>query len=276
MRIRIIVLLIFSMIIFSCTRSIVKVGEIKIKGSNTMLQLVQQLAEVYMNEHPGIFINVESGGTSVGIKSLINNEIDICNASRILEPEEIKQIANKFGSVGVSTFIARDGIGIFVNKNNPLDNLSMDNLKKIYLGEIKNWIELNGLDREILVIARNDFSGTTAHFKTRVLDEQNFANSVDIEPNIAEIFKKIEEEDNAIGFGGLGYKSDCKLISIDGKYPTEENIKNMDYPLSRYLHFYTISSPTGIVKDFIDWVLSPKGQKIIKDFGFVSLYDFSY
>ena len=207
---------------------------------------------------------------------MIENEVDICNASRNLEPEEIKLIADRFGTVGVSTFIARDGIGIFVNKNNPLINLSMENLKKIYLGEIKNWNELNGIDQNILPVARNDFSGTTAHFKTRVLDEQNFANSVVVESNLEELFNKIEENKNAVGFGGLGYKSDCKLISIDGIYPTEESIKNMNYPLSRYLHFYTISSPTGIIKDFIDWVLGQKGQKIIKEFGFVSLYNFSY
>lgn len=271
-----ILIIFFSFIFFSCSSTSVRIGEIKIKGSNTMLHLVQQLAEEYRKERPGIFISVEGGGTGLGIKALIENEVDISNASRNLGPEEIKLIADKFGSVGVSTFIARDGIGIFVNKNNPLNDLSVSDLKKIYLGEIKNWNELGGMNQNILPVARNDVSGTAAHFRTRILDDLNFAKSVIIESRVEEILTLIEENENAIGFSGLGYKSNCKLISIDGIYPTEENIKNMNYPLNRYLHFFTINSPTGIIKDFIDWVLGPKGQKIIKEFGFVSLYDFSY
>jgi len=276
MKSKIIVILLLSLLSFSCSSTSLRKGEIKIKGSNTMFLLVQRLANEYMKEHYGVLINVEGGGTSLGINALIENEVDICNASRNLESEEIKLIANRFGTVGVSTFIARDGIGIFVNKNNPLINLSMENLKNIYLGKIKNWSEISGIDQNILPVARDDFSGTTAHFRTRVLGEQNFSNSVVVESNLKELFNKIEENKNAIGFGGLGYKSDCKLISIDGIYPTEENIENMSYPLSRYLHFYTISSPTGMIKDFIDWVLGQKGQKIISEFGFVSLYNFSY
>ena len=276
MKLRVIAFLILSMILYSCAGSIVKVGEIKIKGSNTMLLLVQRLAEDYRKEHPGVFITVEGGGTELGIRALIENQADISNASRNLEPEEIKSLATKFGSVGVSTLIARDGIGVFVNKNNPVNNLSLDELRKIYLGEIKNWNEINGRSRNILPVARNDFSGTAAHFKTRVLNEKDFAPSVIIEPNLKKIFSEIEDNPDAIGFSGLGNKSDCKLISIEGLYPTEENIKNMNYPLSRYLHFFTINSHTGIIKDFIDWVLGPQGQKIIKEFGFVSLYDFSY
>ena len=276
MRFKIFVILLISLLFCSCSSTVIKTGEIKIKGSNTMLLLVRSLADEYMKEYPRIFISVEGGGTGMGINALINNEVDICNASRNLESEEVKQLANKFGSVGVSTFIARDGIGIFVNKKNPITNLKMEDLKKIYLGEITNWMDINGINQNIIAVARNDFSGTAAHFKSRVLNEQDFAKSVIIEPDVVEVFNKIEESENAIGFSGLGYKSDCKLISIDGIYPTEENIRNMNYPLSRYLHFFTISTPIGIIKDFIDWVLGPKGQKIIKDFGFVSLYNFSY
>ena len=276
MKFRFIAISILALQFLSCSSSIVKIGELKIRGSNTMLLLVRQLAAEYRSEHPGIFFSVEGGGTTVGIKALIESRADIANASRNLEPEEIKSIAAKFGSVGVSTLIARDGIGIFVNKSNPVNNLSMNDLNKIYLGIIKNWHEINGLDRPVLAVARNDFSGTAAHFKTRVLDEREFSPAVIIEPDVEEIFNKIEENENALGFSGLGYKSDCKLISIDGIYPTEDNIKNMKYPLSRYLHFFTINSHEGIIKDFIDWVLGPKGQKIIKESGFVSLYDFSY
>lgn len=276
MKFRLLIIFLTSFIFFSCGATSIKTGEIRIKGSDTMRLMVKKLAEEYMLEHNEIHILVEGGGSGLGIKELINNEIDICTSSRDLEAEEVKLIAKKFGSIGISTLIARDGIGVFVNKSNPVKNLSMEELRKIYLGEIANWNAINGQDLSILPIARNDFSGTALHFKTRVLHGQDFSETVDIESNLEKLFNRVKSNTNAIGFSGLGYQSDCKLVSINGVFPFEENIKDLTYPLSRYLHFYTISPPSGLIKSFIDWVLSPKGQKIIKEFGFVSLYSFSY
>ncbi len=262
--------------LLSCSGVPVKTGVIKIKGSNTMLPLVEKLSEEFINENTGVEIYTEGGGTELGIKDLLENKIQICAASRNMEPGETKLLAERFGSVGISTFIARDAIRVFVNKENKINNLDMIQLQKIFTGEIKNWKDFGGFDKPIMAIVRDDVSGTAAHFQTRVLNDQDFAKEVLIRTNVEDIIEDVEENENAIGFSGLGYDWDCKVLSIDNIYPTEESIKSMKYPLSRYLHFYTISSPTGLVKEFIDWVLGTKGQKIIKEFGFVSLYDFSY
>lgn len=269
-------LLVLLLPLFSCSSSVLSIGEVRIKGSNTMLPLVTKLAQEYMKENKDVLIYTEGGGTELGIKALIENQIQICTASRNLEPEETKLLADHFRSIGISTFIARDAIRVFVNKKNQIDDLTMEQLNKIFIGEITNWKELGGFDKPILPIVRNEVSGTAAHFHIRVLQGQNFSKSVITKSRVEDIIKNVEENENAIGFSGLGYQWDCKLLSIEGIYPTEENIKNMSYPLSRYLHFFTISTPTGIIKDFIDWVLGSKGQRIVKEFGFVSLYDFAY
>lgn len=269
-------LLFSALFLFSCSGAAVKTGMIKIKGSNTMLPLLEKLADEFMDENPGFEIYTEGGGTEVGIRDLLDNKVQISAASRNLEPEETKLMAERFGSVGVSTFIARDAIRVFVNKQNKVSNVNIDELRKIFTGEIKNWKDVGGIDKPILAIVRDDVSGTAAHFKTRILSGQDFSKSVLEKSKVEDIIEDVEENENAIGFSGLGYEWDCKSLSIDNIYPDEENIKNMTYPLSRYLHFYTINQPTGFLKEFIDWVLSPKGQRIIKEFGFVSLYDFSY
>jgi phosphate transport system substrate-binding protein len=259
-----------------CSSTPVKNAEIRIKGSDTMLKVMRELAREFSEINPGVSIFVEGGGTSLGVKSLSDRTIDICSASRSLMPEETKILAEKYGSIGISTYIARDAICILVNKSNPINNLTFWQLKEIFTGKITNWKEIGGNDTPIEPVRRNDNSGTATHFKTRVLEEDSFGQSVSARSSVENLLEEIEENKNAIGFSGLVHSTTSKVLSVDGIYPTEENIKNMNYPLSRYLHFYTISSPTGIIKDFIDWVLGPKGQKIIKDFGFVSLYNFSY
>ena len=276
MKNKIMLLIILSFYLLSCSSVPVKTGTIKIKGSNTMLPLIEKLAEEFTNENPVIEIYTDGGGTELGIKDLLENKIQICAASRNLEPGETKLLAERFGSVGVSTFIARDAIRIFVNKKNQVSNLNMNQLNKIFTGEIKNWKDVGGFDKPIMAIVRDDVSGTAAHFQTRVLNDQDFAKEVLIKSKVEDIIEEVEENETAIGFSGLGYDWDCKVLSIDNIYPTEGNIKSMKYPLSRYLHFYTINPPAGLTKNFIDWVLGTKGQKIIKEFGFVSLYDFSY
>jgi phosphate transport system substrate-binding protein len=212
----------------------------------------------------------------VGIKALLNNEINIAASSRTLEPEEIKLMAERYGSVGYSTFIARDAVCIYVHKKNPVNNFSVRQLKDIFTGVIKNWKELGGNDQPIVPVIRNRDSGTALHFKVRVLEENNYDNDVIIKPNVEDLLEEIEDNENAIGFSGLGYITGCTIASIDGKQPSPENIKSDSYRLSRYLYFYTIAAPTGEVKDFIDWTLSAEGQNVVKQSGFVPLFEIAY
>lgn len=276
MKFRILITLVVIIFFAGCSSTLVDIGEIRIKGSNTMLPLTKKLADEYMATHSGISIIVEGGGTSLGINALIENQIQICTASRNLESEETRLLANKFGTVGVSTLIARDAIGIYVNNNNPINNLSTLQIKEIFSGKTTSWKQVGWDDVPIQPVIRNDYSGTVSHFHSRVLEGQDFSKTAIIKSKVEDLFEEVEKNKNAITFSGFGYESNCKMISVDNVGATEENVKNMSYPLSRYLHFYTINVPTGVVKDFIDWVLSREGQKIVKEFGFVALYDFSF
>jgi phosphate transport system substrate-binding protein len=127
-----------------------------------------------------------------------------------------------------------------------------------------------------VLVRRNDNSGTALHFKMRVLEGEEFESSSIIQSTVEELLEFIEENPNAIGFSGLIHSKDARIIAVDDVLPTKENVKNGRYPLSRYLHLYTISTPTGAVKDFIDWIISPAGQKIIEGVGFIPLFEIAF
>ncbi len=257
----------------ACSSSQTNVAVIKIKGSDTMLNLTEYLAEEYMKNNAGVSIYVEGGGSSSGIKSLINREVDICIASRPLQPEEIKMIASKYSTLGVSYLIAKDGLSVYINPKNPKHDFTIQELKKIYTGKIKNWKEIGGRDALIVPVVRTPNSGTYLYFKEHILEGEEYTSSVITVTTTDKVIEKIAENENAIGYGGLVSESLKYHASINGVSPKEENVRNDRYPINRYLHFYLLTNPSGALKDFVDWVLSPIGQKIIKDSGYVPLFE---
>lgn len=264
--------IVFISLLLSCSSNIKSVAIIKIAGSDTMLELTEKLAEEYMKKNPGISIYVEGGGTELGVKSLLNGYADIAIASRILAPEEIKSISSKFGSVGLSFLIAKDALSIYLNKNNKLNNLSTENLKKIYLGEIKNWKNVDGDDAQIIPFMRAPNSGTHYYFKQHILEGQNYSSYAKIAFSFDNMIKNVNSTNNSIGYGGLYLSDNVKTISIDGIFPNEDNIRNNLYPITRYLYFHTAKEPRGEIKEFIDWVISIDGQKIIKSSSYISIW----
>ncbi len=238
-----------------------------------MYELTSKLAEYFMKDNPGISIRVTGGGTASGIKQLIKGEIDICTASRNLKPDEAKQLADYYGSLGLVFLIAKDALSVFVNENIPIDNLTTNQLKKIFKGEITNWNELGGPDSLIQIVIRNPNSGTYLYFKDHVLEGEEYCQDAIIIPTTREIINFVGKNFNAIGYGGMGYKGNVKHIRIDDIEPTEANVRNDTYPISRYLHFFTTKSPGGNTKKFIDWVLSSAGQSIIRQTGFIPLWE---
>lgn len=259
-----------------CTSTSVKVASIRIKGSDTMFNLTDLLAQSYMEQHPGISIYVDGGGTSAGVRSLTKGEIDICTASRNLEPDEVKLLADNFGSIGLSYLIAKDGLCIYLNPDNPVQNLSQNQLKDIFTCNVVNWNQVGGPDKSISLIVRTPNSGTYLYFKEHILEGGEYCDKVSIAFTTENVIEQIKKNKFAIGYGGVAFKSEIALARVDNILPTEENIRNDRYPITRYLHFYTLNQPSGPVKDFIDWVLSPTGQRIIKNNGFVSLFEINY
>jgi phosphate transport system substrate-binding protein len=246
-----------------------------ISGSDTMYELNEKLANEYMKENPEVSIYVKGGGTKLGINDLIKNKTDICASSRNLKPDEAKLLAEYYGSLAVVYLIAKDGLSIFVNPGNFVNDLTLEQVKKIFTGKIKNWKDVGGKDTVIIPVLRNPNSGTYLYFKEHVLDDEDYTENGITLPSTREIVKFISENENAIGYGGVGYKEGVIQIKINGVPPTELNIRNDTYPITRYLHFFLSKSPSGRVKDFIDWVLSPSGQSVIRNAGFISLWEYS-
>lgn len=260
-------------LLLGCSSNISNRNIVTISGSDTMFELTSALAEEYMKEHPGISVKVGGGGTAAGIKSLIDGNIDICTASRNLKPFEAKALADYYGSLGLVFLVAKDALSIYTNPQNPVDNLSSDQLRKIFTSQINNWNEVGGVDTTIQTVIRNPNSGTYLYFKEHVLEGEEYASNSMVIPQTKDIVKLVEENINAIGYGGMGYTGNVTHIKINGVEPNEQNVRNDTYPIIRYLHFFTTKYPTGEVKRFIDWVLSPAGQSVVRRSGFIPLWE---
>lgn len=273
-RLLIISLLIIS-INFSCSVKPVEVAMISIKGSDSMLQLTENLAEEYMKLNPGVSIYVYGGGTTEGVRALIRDEIDICTASRNLKPDEAKALADYYGTVGLFYLVAKDALCIYINPDNPVKNLSTTQLQNIFECNITNWNDLGGNDQKIIPVIRNLNSGTHFYFKEHILEGDNYCAEAEVEATTRGVIEFIEENIGAIGYGSIGYKGDIYYAKIDDIEPSEKTVQNDTYPITRYLHFFTSKTPKGSVKEFIDWVLSPEGQKIVKQSGFIPLWELS-
>jgi len=256
-------------------------GFIQIKGSDTLVNVVQYLAEEFMKKNPYIFVAVTGGGSGVGIASLINKTTDIATASRRMKKKEI-EMAKKRGVNPYEIIVGYDGIAVIVNKNNPVDKLTIKQLHDIYTGKITNWKELGGEDLKIVALSREVSSGTHLYFKEHVVElgkktKDEFASSVLMFSSNQAIVEEVAQNIQAIGYIGMGYLNErVKAVAIAQEkesysYPTIKEVIKKRYPLSRPLFMYTNGAPEGIVKKFIDFVLSKEGQAIFKKIGFVPL-----
>jgi phosphate transport system substrate-binding protein len=241
-----------------------------------MLMLTELLAEEYMKTHPGVSIYVSGGGTESGVRALIDGKCNISMASRKLKPSEIQMIADNYGTVGFSYLIAKDALSIYVNPDNNLKNLTSDQIGKIFSCSITNWKEVGGNDLPINTIIRPPNSGTYVYLKEHLLEKYDYCENATTALTTEAVIEEVAADVSAIGFGGVGYNHSVVHLSVDGFPPSVKNIREDKYPITRYLQFYTINTATGSVKQFIDWILSPEGQKNISKAGFIPLWDISY
>jgi phosphate transport system substrate-binding protein len=247
---------------------------ITVKGSDTMVILAQRWAEVYMAKHPGVTVQVTGGGSGVGISALINGTTDICNASRPMKQSEIDKLKARFNVVGVEIKTAKDGLSLYVNESNPVQELSLDQIKKIYTGETQNWKDVGGPDAKIILYGRENSSGTYVYFKDNVLGGADFSPMTQTMPGTAAVVNAVAKDKYGIGYGGAAYGKGIKYAKVkkDAKStayePTEANVKSGLYPISRYLYMYTRNRPTGPLKEYVDWILSSEGQEIVAKVGY--------
>jgi len=247
---------------------------ITVKGSDTMVNMAQVWAARYMEKHPEVKIQVTGGGSGTGISALIGGSTDICNASRPMKASEREKLKQRFNSTGVEIKAALDGLSIYLNKSNSVKELTLEQIKSIYTGKITNWKQVGGNDAKIIVYGRENSSGTYTYLKDNVLGGDDYTSNMQSLPGTAAVVNAVAKDKNAIGFGGAGYAKDIKdaLVKKDANSPayapTAENIKSNKYPITRYLYMYVKSRPTGALKEYIDWILSSEGQKIVVESGY--------
>lgn len=251
-------------------------GYIQVRGSDTMVNLGQQWAEQFMEEYPAAFIAVTGGGSGTGIAALINNTTDVAQASRAMTQTEMAQAAQR--GVQVWEFIAaQDGLAIAVHAQNPIDRLTIPQLKQIFTGEITHWSELGWPHGgAISVYSRQSNSGTYVYVNERVMDGEDWAPGTRFMPGSAAINEALRTDASGIGYYGIGYVDGAKALEVadaDGIYwaPTKENVDQGRYPISRPLYLYTNGAPSGWVLHYLDWILSDTGQQVVEAAGFYRL-----
>ena len=242
-----------------------------IKGSTTILPIAQVIAEEFMDENPDIGISLQGGGSGVGMAGLIDGTTDIANASRGIKPAEIEKAESR----GVSPsehVIALDGIAVVVHPSNPVKGRSTDQIRAVYAGRFSNWEELGGPRSKIVVISRDSSSGTFETFEELALaGEKVRPDSLTLASSQA-VVQTVSQPPGAIGYVGFGYLgSRVRSLEVDGIPCSRESILGGAYLLSRPLFMYTNGEPAGCVKKFLDFVLTPRGEKLVEVEGFLGL-----
>jgi phosphate transport system substrate-binding protein len=278
---------------------------IRVEGSDTMVNIAQAWAEQYHQTHPGVSVQVLGGGSGVGIASLIDGNCDIADSSRKMKPQEIEKVRAKQRHAPEEIIAGLDALAVYIHKDNPLDSISIDELAEIFgepeifdaagqivgqRNQITQWRQL-GLDpgsrrfTGIVRVNRQNSSGTYAYFREKVLYAKDQAGretksdyrlgSVD-QSGSKDVIALIASTPSAIGYGGMGYQAPgVKMLRIarhrgePGIAPTVANALDGTYPITRPLFMYTVGQPAGPLKDYIDWILSPDGQKVVKEIGYV-------
>ena len=251
---------------------------IQIKGSDTLINLVQRLAEEYMAKNPGDYIAVTGGGSGTGVAALINKKCDIANASRLMKDKEITQ-ASEAGVEVNRIVVAIDGLSVVVNPDNPITQLSVPEIGGIFRGEIKNWSEVGGSNMPITLYGRQSNSGTFVFFRDSIL-EGDYSQNMNRMNGNAQIVEAIKADKTGIGYVGVGYVREATLTVLEvaskkgGDYASPLNtndVKSGKYPISRPLNQYIDGIPEGKLKEFIKFELSAEGQQIVSDEGFFSV-----
>jgi phosphate transport system substrate-binding protein len=253
-------------------------GTITVKGSDTLVILAQKWAEVYMGEHPNTKIQVTGGGSGIGFAALQSQTTDLCDASRKAKPAEISNCIKVFGKRPTEYKVALDGLSIYVNPDNTMKEITLDQARQIFTGRIKNWKEVGGPDAPITIYSRENSSGTYEFFKANVLQGDDFAASAQTMPGTAAIVQAVVKDKNGIGYGGAAYGGGSKLLSVKKDDtspaidPTEDNVESGAYPIWRYLYVYVNPNlDKGEVAAYLTWMRSDEGQKYVKDIGYYPL-----
>jgi phosphate transport system substrate-binding protein len=259
---------------------------IRVKGSDTMVQLATGWAEAYHKIKPGVQVDANGGGSGTGIAALQNNTTDICNASREMKPEERAKVKETTGKEVKEFVVAYDALAVYTNPKNPIKEISIDELREIWAegGTFTDWSQVDPkVKGKIVLFGRQNNSGTYDYFREHICGKKDgkqreFRQGISEMNGSAEVVENVANTRLGMGYSGMGYKTDkvnwLKVSKKKGEKGIEPGIsvaRNGEYPISRKLYLYTAGEPTGEAKAYIDWILSNAGQKIVEQEGFVPL-----
>ena len=260
--------------------------EIRVKGSDTMVQLATAWAEAYRKVKPNVFINASGGGSGTGIAALQNNTTDICDASREIKKEEAEKVKSVTGQDIKEFVVAYDALAIYANPSNPVRDISIEELREIWSegGTITQWEQVNpAIKGKIVLFGRQNNSGTYDYFREHVCGKKDgkqreFRGGISELNGSSEVVENVAKTPLGLGYSGMGYKTpNVNWLKVSNKKgepgmePGIEVARAGKYPISRKLYLYTAGEPVGEIKAYIDWILSPEGQKIVEKEGFVPL-----
>jgi len=288
----IVILVVTSMVFFSCKKKEDSAKSvISIKGSDTMVNLAQKWAEVYMQQTPNVSIQVTGGGSGTGVAALLNGTTDIATSSRELKPKEVELAKSK--NINYEEIaVALDGLAVIVHPSNPIDNITMEEIRDVFVGKISNFQQLKGENQKINLYGRENSSGTYEFFKDHVLGKDangnpfDYATSTQVLQGTASLAEAVAKDKKGIAYGGVGYfanRDDVKILHVKknsestGISPSENKIVNYaaiwsgDYSISRSLYMYVASTNNKTVKDFISFVVSTQGQKLVEEMEYIPL-----
>jgi phosphate transport system substrate-binding protein len=258
---------------------------ITVKGSDTMVNLSQKWAEVYMQKNPNVSIQITGGGSGTGVAALLNATTNIANSSRELKENELQQ-ASQRGITPKVYEVALDGIAVIVHPNNPVSALTVQQISDIFTGKIKNWKEVGGKDSPITLYGRENSSGTYEFFREHVLLQKDYATNTQVLQGTAALGEAVARDVKGIGYGGVGYfaeRNDVKIIGVKADedaemvYPAKdgkvnyEDIWSKKYSISRYLYCFTDGKPKPEVQTFLDFIVSKDGQELVKQMEYIPL-----
>ncbi len=266
-----ILFLVFSLVLFFAG-SALGGDSITIQGSTTVNPVSQITAEAFMDQYPHINISIRGGGSGTGLAALVDDAVELAQSSRFIREDEVRRAVEN-GVYPVPHRIAMDGIAVVVHPDNPVNELTLDELQAIFSAEITCWSELGGPNQEITIVSRDSASGTFGVFNDIVLRDRRLAPTALTQASNAAISTTVAETPGGIGYVGLGYLSErLQAVFVDGVKPDNTTVSSGEYPIARPLFFFTNGWPEGSVASYISFVLSPAGQELIEQQGFVPLH----
>lgn len=258
--------------VFACLLiGLSEASDLRIDGSTTVLPIVQRAAEVFMKKYPDIKVFVSGAGSGVGIKGLIDGTVHIAMSSREAKDKEIA-LGKEKGVILVAHAIALDGVVPIVHPSMKIDNVTLEQLRRIYTGEIKSWKELGGPPRPIATVSRDTASGTYEIWNEKVLKGSKVRPDALLVASSGHMVRTVAENPYAIGYIGIGYiEKAIKPLKINGIAISPASVRDGTWPVARPLYLYTKGKPTGVVGKFIDFMLSAEGQRLVNEVKYVSI-----